>query len=177
MLLLKRFSPAAFDVIDTFMDHDADRQKVLFFHCFHCYHRYQYHQTLYQPDPCSGAHQILPCRFGRQVLLEIPLCWPNLQSRIWCNIFFYKSLKYQVHLANTQRFSPLWASFSSLWSPFSPSRPLWPPWPPWPHSIQKHYFSAPLFDIYPWLCLLTSLPKSATCFLAKIWSARGGGVY
>ena len=30
MLLLKRFSPPAFDVIDTFMDHDADRQKVLF---------------------------------------------------------------------------------------------------------------------------------------------------
>jgi len=28
MLLLKRFSPPAFDVIDTFMDHDADRQKV-----------------------------------------------------------------------------------------------------------------------------------------------------
>jgi len=28
MLLLKRFSPSAFAVIDTFMDHDSDRQKV-----------------------------------------------------------------------------------------------------------------------------------------------------
>ena len=28
MLLLKRFSPSAFAIIDTFMDHDADRQKV-----------------------------------------------------------------------------------------------------------------------------------------------------
>ena len=31
MLLLKRFSPSAFAVIDTFMDHDSDRQKVFTF--------------------------------------------------------------------------------------------------------------------------------------------------